>query len=259
MKKLTYKIYTLGCKVNQYDSARLNSQIQSASLELVKNNADFALINTCAVTKTAISKDKRIINKARKENPNAIIILFGCWPKVYKIEAENLNVDYIFKTNESNKIIKILSKESWDKKDLLSEDDRARYFIKIQDGCEQFCTYCIIPYTRGKLKSRGEKEILKEINQAIKNGYQEIVLSGIHLGLYGKNKNTNLIKQIKKIIKLEGLGRIRLSSIEINEVSDGLIKLMKTGKVCKHLHIPLQSASYKILKLMNRPYTKKHF
>jgi len=260
MKKNTYKIYTLGCKVNQYDSAQLNSRLQSIGFELVKKNANYAFVNTCAVTKKAISKDKTMINKAKKESPEAKIILFGCFPKIYKKEAKKLDVDYIFKPNGTKKIIKILTKDIKKQKTLLSKSDRARYFIKIQDGCEQFCTYCIIPYARGKIKSRGETEIISEIKLAIKNRYKEIILSGIHLGLYGKNKNTNLVKLIKKIIYLKNLGRIRLSSIEVGEVNKNMIELMsKTNKICKHLHIPLQSGSDRILKLMNRPYSLKDY
>jgi len=145
---------------------------------------------------------------------------------------------------------------------------RSRYFIKIQDGCEQFCSYCIIPFTRGKLSSRPIKEVINEVRQAVKVGYREIVLCGIHLGFYGqecKMQNAkckiNLINLLKDLIKIKNLGRIRLSSIELNEVTEELIKLMtkSKGRVCRHLHIPLQSGSDKILKLMNRPYNINNY
>jgi threonylcarbamoyladenosine tRNA methylthiotransferase MtaB len=138
--------------------------------------------------------------------------------------------------------------------------NKSRYFIKIQDGCEQFCSYCIIPFTRGKLKDQPQTKIIREIMEAVKNGYREIVLCGIHLGLYGKSKNTNLVELLKKIINIKDLGRIRLSSIEVTEINDELIKLIsRNTKICKHLHIPLQSSSDKILKSMNRPYNSRDF
>jgi len=270
MKIKTYKIYTSGCKVNQYDSGKLVAELERAGLVAAAENADIAIINSCAVTQTAINKSRRMINKARKENPKAEIRLIGCWAKL-----------------KGEKIKKIIDQPT---QAGLAMTGRSRYFIKIQDGCEQFCSYCIIPYVRGKLKSRPEAEVTAEIKQAVKAGYGEIVLSGIHLGLYGEGKslslraterseaisgssrltrdcfvagaprNDNLVILLKKLIKIKNLGRIRLSSIEITEVTDELIKLMmKSGKICRHLHIPLQSGSDKILKLMNRPYGSKYF
>lgn len=144
--------------------------------------------------------------------------------------------------------------------DYVFQDDRFRYFLKIQDGCEHFCSCCIIPYIRGKIQNRKEEDILKEARGAGYVGYKEIILSGIHLGLYGKDSNTNLVELLKKIIHISELGRIRLSSIEINEVSDELIKIIsQSSKICNHLHIPLQSGSNKILKAMNRSYTADYF
>jgi len=270
MKIKTYKIYTSGCKVNQYDSGKLAAELERAGLVAAAENADIAIINSCAVTQTAINKSRRMINKARKENPKAEIRLIGCWAKL-----------------KGEKIKKIIDQPT---QAGLAMTGRSRYFIKIQDGCEQFCSYCIIPYVRGKLKSRPEAEVTAEIKQAVKAGYGEVVLSGIHLGLYGRKKplslrgapatwqslvnrvepeiaslpsvarNDNLAGLLKKLIKIKNLGRIRLSSIEITEVTDELIKLMmKSGKICRHLHIPLQSGSDKILKLMNRPYGSKYF
>jgi len=266
----TYKIYTLGCKVNQYDSGSLAAELDSAGFVITKNKADLAVVNSCAVTKTAIIKSGRMVKLARKENPKAKIVLAGCWPRVYKIKPDN--ADYVIGSNKIGELInkifdyklRITDKMAKAGSTGLAATDRARYFIKIQDGCEQYCSYCIVPYTRGKLKSRREEEIICEIEQAVKAGYSEIVLSGIHLGLYGqdnkKHNKNNLVGLLKKIIKINGLGRVRLSSIEITEVSDGLIKLMaKEKKICQHLYIPLQSGSDKILKLMNRPYTKKYF
>lgn len=265
--KHTIKIYTLGCKVNQYDSGWLVAKFKEHGFNLVKSAADFAVINTCAVTKNALKKNKSMINKAKTENPKAKIVIIGCWPKTYQINAEDLNVDMVTSSRELEDVINLILKNLDKKKnDLLIRDnlvatDKAKYFLKIQDGCEQFCTYCIIPFARGKIKSRDQEEIVEEIKSAINKGYQEFILTGIHLGQYGKDlQNINLVNLLKNILQIEDLGRIRLSSIEINEVTDELIDLMASNKkLCKHLHIPLQSGYDKILKLMNRPYDTKFF
>ena len=265
MPELTYKIYTLGCKVNQYDSFDLSRKLDSVGFKLKDKNADIAITNTCCVTQSAIHKSKRMINKAKKENPQAKIVVIGCWPQVYKKEVKNVGADIIWGVGEHHKLIKKITnyKLQISNKSQIPNPkflNKSRYFIKIQDGCEQYCTYCIIPYTRGKLKSRPAKEVLTEVKQAIDVGYKEIVLCGIHLGLYGKGANTNLEQLLKKLIEVRGLGRIRLSSIEVTEVTDGLIKLItKSDKICQHLPIPLQSGLNKVLKLMHRPYTIKYF
>ena len=269
MNLKTYKIYTLGCKVNQYDSLCLKRKLDQVGLLAVDNNADIAIVNSCAVTATAINKSKRMLNIAKKENPEASIALLGCWPVIAKKRIHDLNIDYIFGVNEADLLVSAISDKNKDVKEapIVFDKSRARYTIKVQDGCEQYCSYCIIPFTRGKLKSRLEKEVLKEISKAINCGYREIVLSGIHLGMYGKDKTTDnrpqttdLVGLIKKVIVIRNLGRIRLSSIEVNEVSDELINLIKSsGKLCKHLHIPLQAGCNKILNAMNRPYTKEKF
>jgi len=285
------KIYTLGCKVNQYDSGKLASELVQAGFMMAGKNADITIINSCAVTKTAMIKSGRMIKLAKKENPKAKIVLVGCWPKAGEIRKNMAGVDLAVKTGDYKNLIKLICKQYRKQSEIaspvnarLAMTDKGRYFIKIQDGCEQYCSYCIIPYTRGKLKSRAEKEIICEIEQAVKAGYLEIVLSGIHLGLYRSvmpdlirrpermaakinldsrlrgNDSTNLAGLLKKIIKINGLGRARLSSIEATEVSDKLISLMaESKKICKHLHIPLQSGSDKILKLMNRPYDAEYF
>ena len=264
-----FKIYTLGCKVNQYDSMKLSRLLYQASLKAVNNGADIAIINSCAVTKTAISKGQRMINKAKKENPKAKIILMGCWPQVYDKEINQDQIDLMWGVGKHQKLVKkilnsLLKIESSSlclkTVDRLVYGDKSRYFIKIQDGCEQFCSYCIIPYTRGKLKSRNENEILREIKQVVKVGYREVVLCGIHLGLYKSKANINLVDLLKEIIKIPKLGRVRLSSIEVTDVSDELINLISiSNKICNHFHIPLQSGNDKILKLMNRPYDTTFF
>lgn len=266
-KKLSYKIYTLGCKVNQYDSGIIANILSELDFIEIKNKASLVIINTCAVTKTAISKAKRIVKSARRDNPKAKIFLCGCWPKVYQDEIDASNFDFVCGVGDYKKIKNKL-KTLFQIKDIKKtkrhfiKTNKARYTIKIQDGCEQFCSYCIIPYTRGKLKSRPQAEILKEIQEVIKSGFQEIVLSGIHLGLYGVDISgkQELVNLIQEILSIKGEFRIRLSSIEVTEVSDELISLItENSRICKHLHIPLQAGSDKILRLMNRPYSSFDF
>ncbi|MEA1962962.1 MAG: tRNA (N(6)-L-threonylcarbamoyladenosine(37)-C(2))-methylthiotransferase MtaB, partial [Patescibacteria group bacterium] len=267
---LIYKIYTLGCKVNQYDSADLKKRLNKVGFKEGENSADLAIVNTCAVTKTAIHKNSRMFNLAKKENPKAKIIVMGCWPetddKILIKEKANL----IWGVGDCKALIKQIKRffPRLKEKNKLSNNivstNRSRYFLKIQDGCEQFCSYCIIPFARGKLKSRQSQEIITEAGFAIKNGFREIVLSGIHLGLYGREKyfkeKINLVELIKKLLEIDSLEKIRLSSIEVTEVKDELINLMRDNKkICKHLHIPLQNGSDKILKLMNRPYGRAYF
>ncbi|MEI7620743.1 MAG: radical SAM protein, partial [Candidatus Falkowbacteria bacterium] len=253
MRSINFKIYTLGCKVNQYDSGRLEQLLLSGGFKLVNKQAELAIINTCAVTKTAILKDKKTISLARKENPGAKIVVMGCWPKVYEVDD---SVELIGKGKKVEEIAKMIKKMyRLDDKNNFSHSsclissnlDRSRYFIKIQDGCNQFCSYCIIPYTRGRLKSRPQSQVISEAKAAIASGYRELILSGIHLGLYGKekvNSKTDLVGLLKKLVKIKGLGRLRLSSIEITEVTDELIALMTSErKLCQHLHISLQSGS----------------
>ena len=255
MKVNKFKIYTLGCKVNFYDSADFEAALLESGFEKAKDNADLAIINTCSVTKSAIKKDRKMIARARKENPKAKIFFTGCFVRVYPKESEKIEGVKIFKDFQA--IFDYL-KIKPQKKARLAKENRARYFIKIQDGCNQFCSYCVIPYARGPLTSRSQSEVLAEIKLAIESGFEEIVLSGIHLGLY--NNRGDLASLIKKIIKIKDLGRIRLSSIEITEVNDELIRLIgESKKICNHLHIPLQAGSDKILKLMNRPYDTAYF
>ena len=269
-KKITYKIYTLGCKVNQYDSADLKMRLNQIGFKECESSANLVIVNTCAVTKTAIQKNSRMFNLAKKENPKAKTIVIGCWPKIDdKIQIKN-QADLIWGVGNYKELIKHIKRffpELKEKNKLLNNivsTDKSRYFLKIQDGCEQFCSYCIIPFTRGKLKSRQCQEIVTEAKSAAENGFQEIILSGIHLGLYGREKDfkekINLVELIKKLLKIDNLEKIRLSSIEVTEVTDELIKLMSENKkICKHLHIPLQNGSDKILKLMNRPYKRDYF
>lgn len=259
-----FLIRTLGCKVNQYDSADLSRRLEQVGFVFVNDKPDLVILNTCAVTLSAISKDRQALLNLKSHNPQAYLVVMGCWPKTYQ---PDLKADLIWGVGDLSNLvdeIKTLVKFSGAPhlESGLVLADRSRYFLKVGDGCNQFCSYCVIPFARGRVKSRSEIELVKEVRLAIKAGYQEIVLSGIHLGLYGQDLSgrSDLISLLKKLIKLPGLGRLRLSSIEINEVDERLIRLIKsTPKICRHLHISLQSGSDKILKAMKRPYTTAYF
>ena len=267
MKDISFKIHTLGCKVNQYDSQTLSALLKQQNYIEKDKNVDLVIVNSCAVTLSAISKSRRVINNLKKENPKAKLVLMGCWPETHSL-ADDL-ADLIVGVGNLNilvnKINNLFSRINLKVSKLnLVSNDKTRYFIKIQDGCNQFCSYCIIPYSRGRLQSRKESDVIQEIKQAISLGYQEIVLTGIHLGLYGKDLKSakaNLFSLLFKINNLDGNFRIRLSSIEVNEINDDIISLMSENdtKICPHLHISLQSGSDKILKSMNRPYSKQYF
>lgn len=270
MSEKTFKIYTLGCKVNRYDAGVLKTELTAAGFKPLPKDADLAFVNSCAVTASAIHKNQRMLNKARQENPRAKIILLGCWPQIDKEQASKAGAYLVWGTSRQKELVKRINKLFFNVKQknffvpAVKAIERARYFIKIQDGCEQFCSYCVIPFARGRYQSRSREELCSEIQAAIKFGYQEIVLSGVHLGMYGREKNsiakTGLCGLLRQILKIKGLGRIRLSSIEATEITAELIELMKNSKkICKHLHIPLQSGTDKILKLMNRPYNCEYF
>jgi len=249
MKKETFFVYTFGCKINQYESQLIREQF-------VKNNkiltddietADTIIINSCTVTEQANKQCNTLIKK--QLNKGKKIILTGCYSQVSQEEIKKM-----FPTIQVIQKNKLLPEKQ--KINLFQKHSRA--FLKIQDGCNSFCSYCIVPFARNTMWSKPQTEIINEINTLIDNGYYEVVLSGIHIGKY-EGGIINLLKQIFKDINKNF--RIRLSSIEANEVTDELIELMKKEPVrlCPHLHIPLQSASDNILKQMNRHYTQEFF
>lgn len=268
-------VYTLGCKVNIYESEYVISLLKKNNYEIVSFDsvADIYIINTCSVTNESDKKNRKIINEAKRRNNKAIIIVMGCYSQ---INSKNIDADIIIGNKDKSKIITLieeylknkkkieriynLSKISFEPMQLDKFENHTRAFIKIQDGCNAFCSYCIIPYTRGGLRSKEKKEVIKEVTNLVNNGYKEIVLTGIHTGRYGLEKNTSLEELLKELVKIPNIFRIRLSSIEINEITDGILELIKNNKImAKHLHIPFQSGSDKILKLMNRKYDLKYF
>lgn len=268
-------ICSLGCKVNIYESELVTNILKNNNYTVVdfEDKADIYIINTCSVTNESDKKSRKMINRAKKNNPAAIIIVMGCYSQV---NAEDIDVDIVLgnkdkskiveiieeyiKTKQKKKIIYDLTKIDFEKMEITNFDSHTRAFVKIQDGCNAFCSYCIIPYVRGRVRSKDPEDVIKEVTTLVEKGYKEIVLTGIHTGRYGTDINTTLEELLNKLVNIPNIYRIRLSSIEINEITPGIKELLKENKVmAKHLHIPLQSGSNKILKLMNRRYNKEEF
>lgn len=268
-------ICSLGCKVNIYESELVTNILKNNNYTVVdfEDKADIYIINTCSVTNESDKKSRKMINRAKKNNPAAIIIVMGCYSQV---NAEDIDADIVLgnkdkskiveiieeyiKTKQKKKIIYDLTKVDFEKMEITNFDSHTRAFVKIQDGCNAFCSYCIIPYVRGRVRSKDPEDVIKEVTTLVEKGYKEIVLTGIHTGRYGTDINTNLEELLNKLVNIPNIYRIRLSSIEINEITPGIKELLKENKVmAKHLHIPLQSGSNKILKLMNRRYNKEEF
>ncbi len=269
-------LYSLGCKVNIYESEYVTNLLKENNYKIVdfnSNQADIYIINTCTVTNESDRKSRKIINQAKKKNSNAIIIVMGCYSQ---LNSTNIDADIVIGNKDKSKIVNIineylqnknkinriynLSKEKFEDMEINNFDNHTRAFVKIQDGCNAYCSYCIIPYARGSIRSKKEDTVIEEITKLVNNGYKEIVLTGIHTGKYGLDIDSSLEKLLKRILTIKGLYRLRLSSIEINEITDEILDLMKNNHIiANHLHIPLQSGSNKILKLMNRKYTKEFF
>ena len=271
-------IYSLGCKVNIYESEFVKDKLSRAGYKIVPfedKTADIYIINTCSVTNEADRKSRQIINRAKRENKDAIIVVMGCYSQV---KPNDIDADIIIGNKDKSKIVELIDNYIKEKKkykniynlreEAIFEDmeinnfgDHTRAFVKIQDGCNAFCSYCIIPYTRGRIRSKDPEQVINEVTNLVKKGYKEIVLTGIHTGKYGIDLgNINLERLLKKLVKIKGIYRLRLSSIEINEITDGIIELIKNNNImARHLHIPLQSGSDKILKDMNRCYDVKFF
>ena len=268
-------IYSLGCKVNIYESEYVTNLLKENDYEIVPfdSKADIYIINTCSVTNESDKKSRKIINRARKNNQDACIIVMGCYSQVSSDEIaadiilgnkdkskiiELIN-DY-FKSKEKKKLIYDLTNAEFEDMEIKSFENHTRAFVKVQDGCNAFCSYCIIPYTRGRVRSKKVESVINEVTNLVNNGYKEIVLTGSHTGRYGIDINSSLEELLLKLVQIPGIFRIRLSSIEINEITPNIIKLLKENNImAKHLHVPIQSGSNKILKLMNRRYNKEEF
>lgn len=275
---MKFYIYTLGCKVNSYESNVIeellikNNYIKSLDDEV----ADIYIINTCSVTNTADNKSLKTVRHAIRKNPDSIIIVCGCLAQTQPEKVKIDGVDIIIGNKNKSKILEYIEeykKNKIQKTDIfdiantdfetmkLDNFNQTRAFIKIQDGCNNFCSYCIIPYSRGGVRSKKREDILEEVNNLILNGHKEIVLTGIHTGNYGSEfKNYDFADLLDELVKIEGLDRIRISSIEITELNDRVLQVLKNNSVLvDHVHIPLQSGSDRILKLMNRKYDMNYF
>ena len=269
---------TLGCKVNSYETDAISDLFVKRGAVVVdhKDYFDACIINTCSVTNQATAKSRKLIRSAIKTNPNAIIAVIGCYSQmaadeVMKIDGVDIVlgnkdkqevVDLVFKKHKEseiiNKVSNILNYRTFENLSPISFS-KTRAFLKIEDGCNNFCSYCIIPYTRGPIRSKPFDDVINEINKIVDNGYKEVVLTGIHTGKYNDN-GINFTTLVKAILTQTKVERLRISSIEINEITDEFLELLKTNNVlAEHLHLPLQAGSNHVLKLMNRHYTKEEF
>lgn len=267
-------IHTLGCKVNTYESEFIMSLFKNRGYEIVpfEEECDIYIVNTCTVTNNSDRKDRKIINSIK--NKNACKVVCGCFVESAK-DYDFTGIDVVIGNYNKSNIVDLVEENLKTKKQIIAKENimtvpfenmeinhvetRTRAFVKIQDGCENYCAYCIIPFVRGRCRSKKKEIVLEEITNLVKNGYKEIVLTGIHTGNYGKDLNTNLLALLEEILKIKGLKRLRISSIEITELDEKFFELLKNPILCNHLHIPLQSGSNKILKLMNRKYTKEEY
>lgn len=273
---MKFKIITFGCKVNSYESEYIKEQMEQEGYKLDEEKPDIIIVNTCSVTNVADNKSLKAIRSIKKNNPNSIIVVCGCSVEHNKETYKNMSIDVLIGNRDKSILVKQIKQYIKNKKKItdLYEgrdstfenmsvtkfSDKTRAFVKIQDGCDNFCTYCIIPYVRGSVRSKDFNEAVDEIKNLVAMGHQEIVFTGIDTGSYGKNTNHDLVDLIKEISKIENLKRIRISSIEITSIDDRFIEELKTNpKVCGHLHVSLQSGSSKILKKMNRKYTKEEY
>lgn len=270
-------ILTLGCKVNTYESEYIESLLQEKGYEIKDFNdiCDIYIINTCTVTNTSDIKSRKMIRSAIKRNKDACVIALGCFIEANK-DFQMEGLDIIIGNKDKSKIVdlieeyflkkepikKLYQEEYTDFEDMYITDfpGRTRAFVKIQDGCENFCSYCIIPFVRGKCRSKEERKVIQEVTSLVNNNYQEVVLTGIHTGNYGVDLNTNFAALLKKLVQINGLKRLRISSIEITELTEEVLEVIKENRIIvDHLHIPLQAGSDEILKLMNRKYDLAYF
>lgn len=274
---MTFCIKTLGCKVNTYESELIHNLFIRKGYVYSKDNAEVYVINTCTVTNMSDRKSRQIINTTRRDNKNAIIVVCGCFSQnaFNSGRLDEIDADIIIGNKDKSKIVEYvedyiknkrkttkfynMDEVEFENMELDSMEGRTRAFVKIEDGCENFCTYCIIPYVRGKVRSKSHEMVIEEVTNLINKGYKEVVLTGIHTGHY-VDKDYNFEHLLRDLVNISGLLRLRISSIEINELTDGVLDIFsKSDVLVPHLHIPLQSGSDHILKEMNRKYDKEYF
>ena len=276
---MTVAFYNLGCKVNAYETEYLINEFKKKNYEIVDFNeeADIYIINTCTVTNTSDQKSRKIIRSACK-NKNAVVVVMGCYSQIKPDVVKDIEgVSIVLGNKDKNKVIELVEAYINDRENfeniydlsncefedmfLDNFENHTRAFVKIQDGCNNYCSYCIIPYSRGNVRSKKKEYVIDEVKALVKNGYKEVVLTGIHTGHYGQDlKEYDFSDLLIELEKIDGLERIRISSIEITELTDKFMKVLENSKkIVNHIHIPLQSGCDKILKLMNRRYQMDFF
>lgn len=276
----TVASHALGCKVNQYESEAIAELFQEKGYQVVdmEQAADVYIINTCTVTNFGDKKSRQLIRKVKRQNPNSIVVVAGCYAQTAPQEIMAIEgVNIVVGTKDRKQIVNLV--ENYQQKepqnyvsDIMREREfeslsiqklknRTRAYLKIQDGCSQYCSYCIIPYARGPIRSRNPEDVLAEVKRLAKNGFQEVVLTGIHVASYGKDlKNITLLEMVQKVHEVKGIQRIRFSSIEPNIVTEEFVKtLSNLKKVCHHFHLSLQSGCDKTLQAMNRKYNTEKY
>lgn len=277
MKKVFF--YTLGCKLNFAETSHISKLLVDNGFSIAHKGeaADVCIVNTCSVTDTADRKCRQAIHKIVSDNPNAFIIVTGCYAQVNPSEIEHIEgVDLVLGAKEKFDILKVMhlleSKEQFERiqvddiksnnsfSPIFSAGDRTRYFLKVQDGCDYYCTYCTIPFARGKSRSASVAHTMKTIDKALEQGAKEIILTGVNIGDFGRGSNERFIDLIKAIDKLTAEVRVRISSVEPNLLEDAIIDIVASSKIiAPHFHIPLQSGSNRVLSLMGRRYTREVF
>lgn len=280
MKKAA--LHNLGCKVNAYETQAMEKLLRENGYEIVpfEEKADVYIINTCTVTNIADRKSRQMLHRAKKRNPEAIVVAAGCYVQTAKEQAEQDEaVDLLIGNNRKKDLIEILkayeadpSKRKavlklegnleYEEMELGPQTDHTRIYLKVQDGCNQFCSYCIIPYARGRIRSLPKEKAVSQVKKLVEQGYQEVVLTGIHISSYGKDfrEEENLLSLIGAMQEVDGLKRIRLGSLEPRIITEGFAKeLARMDKVCPHFHLSLQSGAKDTLKRMNRHYTPKEY
>ncbi|MGN0352611.1 MAG: tRNA (N(6)-L-threonylcarbamoyladenosine(37)-C(2))-methylthiotransferase MtaB [Roseburia sp.] len=279
MKKAA--LHNLGCKVNSYETEAMQQSLESAGYQIVPFSevADVYVINTCSVTNMADRKSRQMLHKAKKMNPNAIVVGAGCY--VQTKEAEALldgTIDILIGNNRKHELLTLLEEYEKEHKNQQSVSDinhekqeyeelylektaeHTRAFLKVQDGCNQFCSYCIIPFARGRVRSRKTEDVIAEVKRLAEHGFREVVLTGIHLSSYGVDLDTNLLTLIEKVHEVDGIERIRLGSLEPRIMTEDFVKrLSELPKICPHFHLSLQSGCDDTLLRMNRKYTTAQY
>ena len=275
---MKFNIYTLGCKVNTYESNVMSDLLKNKGYTEVgtEEEADISIINTCTVTNTADNKSFKTIRHAIKQNDDAIIVVVGCMSQNKKDEVLKVDgVDIVLGNIGKSKVVEYIDEfiktknkklDIFDMMDttfepmILNNFNKTRAFIKIQDGCNNYCAFCVIPFVRGNVRSKAKDDVLKEAKHLIEQGHKEIVLTGIHTGHYGSDINSKLSELLIDLCKINGLERLRISSIEITELDDDFLQVLNDNKILvDHMHIPLQSGSDSVLSRMNRKYDKAYF